>query len=124
LPNQRGVTGAFNMTEIERNLARKLPAALPVFQEYFPRLNLEIIPLPAYEALVPWFGITADKDVPVVVSAINGKADFLLTGDTRDFGALMQRDDLPFRMLTPAEFAVLAGNLLNNTLDRDDENHD
>jgi predicted nucleic acid-binding protein len=112
LPNLQGATGAYNMMEIERNLARKLPAALPVFQEYLPRLNLETVPLPKYEELEPWFGITADKDVPVIVSAINGKADFLVTGDTGDFGALMKRDDLPFRVLTPAEFVVLAGELL------------
>ena len=112
LPNLQSVTGTYNMLEIERNLARKLPAALTIFQEYFPRLNLEIIPLPAYEALVPWLGVTSEKDVPVIVSAINGKADFLVTGDTRDFGALMHRDDLPFRVLTPAEFVVLVGQLL------------
>jgi hypothetical protein len=35
-----------------------------------------------------------------------------VTGDTGDFGALMKRDDLPFRVLTPAEFVVLAGELL------------
>jgi predicted nucleic acid-binding protein len=108
LPNLHGVTGAYNMMEIER----KLPAALPVFQEYLPRLNLETVPLPKYEELEPWFGITADKDVPVIVSAINGKADFLVTGDTGDFGELMRRDDLPFRVLTPAAFVVLAGELL------------
>jgi predicted nucleic acid-binding protein len=112
LPNLQGVTGAYNMMEIERNLARKLPAALPVFQEYFPRLNLEVIPLPSHEALTPWLGVTADKDVPVIVSAINGKSDFLVTGDTKDFGALMQRDDLQFRVLTPADFVALAGKLL------------
>lgn len=114
LPNLRGLTGDYNMMEIERNLARKLSSALPVFKEYLPRLNLEIIPLPAYEALVPWLGITADKDVPVIVSAINGKADFLVTGDTGDFGVLMQRDDLPFRVLTPTNFVALAGELLGS----------
>lgn len=112
LPNLQGVTGAYNMMEIERNLARKLPTALPVFQEYLPRMNLEIVPLPKYEELEQWFGITADKDVPVIVSAVNGRADFLVTGDTGDFGALMRRDDLPFKVLTPAEFVVLAGELL------------
>lgn len=112
LPQLHGMTGAYNMMEIERNLARKLPAALPVFQEYLPRMNLEIAPLPLYEELEPWFGATADKDVPVIVSAVNCKADFLVTGDMGDFGALMVRDDLPFRVLTPAEFVVLAGELL------------
>ena len=112
LPNLHGLTGEYNMIEIERNLSRKLSGALPVFKEYLPRLNLEIIPLPTYEALVPWFGVTVDKDVPVIVSAVNGVADFLVTGDTGDFGVLMQRDDLSFRVLTPINFVVLAGELL------------
>jgi predicted nucleic acid-binding protein len=112
LPNLHGLTGDYNMMEIERNLTRKLSTALPVFKEYLPRLNLEIIPLPTYEALVPWFGVTADKDVPVIVSANNGMADFLVTGDTGDFGELIQRDDLPFRVLTPTDFVALAGELL------------
>ena len=112
LPNLHGLTGEYNMMEIERNLTRKLTAALPVFKKYLPRLNLEIIPLPTYESLAPWFGVTVDKDVPVIVSAINGMADFLVTGDTGDFGVLMQRDDLPFRVLTPTNFVVLAGELL------------
>jgi predicted nucleic acid-binding protein len=112
LPNMQCVSGAYNMMEIERNLARKLPAALPVFQEYFPRMNMDIIPLPAQEELAPWFGAIADKDVPVIVSAINGKADFLVTGDTKDFGPLMGRDDLPFMVLTPTEFVMLTGELL------------
>jgi uncharacterized protein len=112
LPNLQGVTGAYNMMEIERNLARKLPATLPVFREYLPRMDLEIVPLPKCEELRPWFGITADKDVPVIVSAINSKADFLVTGDMGDFSGLMARDDLPFRVLTPAEFVAIAGNLI------------
>jgi predicted nucleic acid-binding protein len=112
LPNLQGVTGAYNMMEIERNLARKLPATIPVFQEYLPRMNLEIVPLPKCEELRPWFGITADKDVPVIVSAINGKADFLVTGDMGAFGGLMARDDLPFKVLTPAEFVAITGNLI------------
>jgi predicted nucleic acid-binding protein len=112
LPNLHGLTCEYNMMEIERNLTRKLTAALPVFKEYLPRLNLEVIPLPTYEALAPWFGVTVDKDVPVIVSAINGMADFLVTGDTEDLGVLMQRNDLPFRVLTPTNFEVLAGELL------------
>jgi predicted nucleic acid-binding protein len=112
LPNLHGLTGDYNMMEIERNLTRKLSTIVPVFKEYLPRLNLEIIPLPTYEALVPWFGVIVDKDVPVIVSAINGMADFLVTGDTGDFGVLMQRDDLPFRVLTPTSFVALAGELL------------
>lgn len=104
LPHLKGLTGRYNLLEVERNLHRKLPAALPVFHEYFPRLNLEITPLPTAEELEPWFGITADKDVPVIVSAIIGKVDFLVRGDHKDFGSLKTNKRLPFRIVTPGEF--------------------
>jgi predicted nucleic acid-binding protein len=106
------LTGRYNLLEVERNLQRKLPAALPVFHEYFPRLNLEIIPLPTPEELEPWRGITADKDVPVIVSAIIGKADFLVTGDHKDFDPLRANTRLPFRIVTPGEFVDRAGRLV------------
>ena len=100
----KGLTGAYNLMEVERNLSRKLPAALPVYQEYLPRLNLEVVPLPPWPELVPYLGVTADKDVPVLVSALNGKADFLVTGDNKDFGGLKGEERFPFRIVSPAEF--------------------
>jgi len=106
-----GQTGAYNLTEIERNLARKLPAALTVYQEYLPRLNLEIIPLPARADIEEYLGMTADKDVPVLVSAIQGKADFLVTGDKKDFAPLRKRR-LPFAVVTPAEFVEIFAGLV------------
>jgi predicted nucleic acid-binding protein len=108
----KGLTGAYNLMEVERNLSRKLPAALPVYQEYLPRLNLEIVPLPTREELAPHLGITADKDVPVLVSALNGKADYLVTGDNKDFGVLKEEGRFPFRILSPAEFLEVLGELL------------
>lgn len=44
------------------------------------------------------------KDVPVIVSAVNGKADFLVTGDKKDFEKLKIKRDYPFRILSPSEF--------------------
>ncbi len=112
LPHLNGLTGRYNLLEVERNLQRKLPLALPVFHEYFPRMNMEIIPLPTPMELDPWFGITADKDVPVIVSAIIGKADFLVTGDHKDFGSLKTNKRLPFRIVTPSEFVDCVSSLV------------
>jgi predicted nucleic acid-binding protein len=55
---------------------------------YFPKLNLKILPLPRKEELREYFGKIADKDIPVLVSAIRGKADFLVTGDKQHFERL------------------------------------
>jgi predicted nucleic acid-binding protein len=39
-----------------------------------------------------------EKDAPILAAARAAKVDTLLTGDVRHFGALMDRDDLPFRV--------------------------
>ena len=46
LPVLRGVTGRYNLAEIERDIAKKLPAARSVLSQCLPRMNLEIVFLP------------------------------------------------------------------------------
>lgn len=104
LPLLAGVTGRYNIIEIERNLAKKLPAAIPVYKEYIPKLNLEIVPLPSSEDIKKFYGHTAGKDIPVLASALKGRADFLVTGDKKDFASLLTKGKYTFSIATPAEF--------------------
>lgn len=107
LPFLKGSTGRYNIIEIERNLNKKLPACLLIYKEYLPKLNLEIIPLPTLEEIKKYSGATAAKDIPVLVSALNGKADFLVTGDKKDFSPLKRNGLLPLKIVNPAEFLVV-----------------
>lgn len=104
LPLLAGITGRYNIIEIERNLTKKLPAAIPIYHEYIPKLNLEIVPLPSSEEVKRLLGHTSAKDVPVLASAVKGKADFLVTGDKKDFASLMKKGRYVFKITTPAEF--------------------
>lgn len=97
-----GITGRYNIMEIERNLRAKLPEAVPVYKEYIGKLNLHIIPIPAMEELRKYTGAIAAKDVPVLVSAIKGRADYLITGDKKDFGKL--KNKYPFIITAPSDF--------------------
>jgi hypothetical protein len=72
-------------------------------------LELEIVPLPEWKGIERHRGTIADKDVPVIVSAIRGKCDLLVTGDRKDFGALARKSSLPFRIVTPAECVTQLG---------------
>jgi hypothetical protein len=91
--------------EIERNLAKKLPACISVYEKYLPQLNLEIIPLPAKAEIKKYSGVTAAKDVPVRVSALRGKTDFLVTGDKKDFSRLTKWKKPPaVTIVSPADF--------------------
>ena len=102
LPQLAGVTGKYNIIEIERNLTKKMPEALPVYNKYLPLLNLDIIPLPTSREIAKLSGATSQKDIPVLASAINGNVDFLVTGDRKDFSHLTGQ--YSFKILGPSEF--------------------
>jgi predicted nucleic acid-binding protein len=85
-------------------LKKKLPGLLPIFRKYLPLLNLRIIPLPSPQEIREFAGKIADKDVPVLASAIKAKADFLVTGDKQHFQKLKAHGEYPLRIVTPAEF--------------------
>ncbi len=85
VPLLKGMTGRYNLDEIERNLAKRFPAILPVYQEYLPRMKLEIIDIPPFEAIKTLLEQMSPKDAPVLASAQLGKADYLITGDKKGF---------------------------------------
>jgi predicted nucleic acid-binding protein len=107
LPFLHATTGQYNLEEIERTITRKLPAARPVLQDFMSRLKFEIIPLPAGEKLGKYRGVIADEDLPVLVSAIECGADYLVTGDKKHFGGLKGRKDIPLKICSPSEFVEI-----------------
>jgi predicted nucleic acid-binding protein len=103
LPVLTAITGDYNVREVERNLTAKLPAALPLFRSCLKIIGFEIVPLPERRSLAPLAGLTSEKDLPVLASAILGKADVLVTGDKQDL-LRIPKHNLPFAVLSPAEF--------------------
>ena len=104
LPFITGSTGKYNLIEIERNLKKKMPGLLSVYKRYLPKLYLKIIPLPRPAEVREYSGQITDKNLPVLVSAIRGKADFLVTGDKQHFERLKSSKKYPFKIVTPSEF--------------------
>ncbi len=60
-------------------------------------------PFPLEKDLVPLAGLIAEKDLPVIASAINGRADVLVTGDRKDLLKLRRRRS-DSSIASPAEF--------------------
>ena len=104
LPAVCGATGRYNIMEIERNLEKKMPSVIPIYRKYMPLLDLEIIPLPSRKTIESMSGQIADKDIPVLASAIFCNADYLVTGDKKDFNKPKGSEKYPFQIVSPAEF--------------------
>lgn len=104
MPFILGMTGEYNLIEIERNLAKKIPDAILLYNEYLLKINFKIIKIPSPAEIKNHSGCTSDKDIPVLISAVNGKADYLITGDKKDFDKLKAKDDYIFKIMNPSEF--------------------
>jgi predicted nucleic acid-binding protein len=104
LPILSGVTGRYNLIEVERNLKKKMPEAMPLYQKYLPRLRLEIVEMPSQATVVSMTGAIAEKDVPVLASAIACGAEYLITGDKKDFAKLRNVKKYNLEIVSPSEF--------------------
>ncbi len=104
LPFLSGSTGRYNLIEIERNIKKKMPTLLSMYKAYLPKLNLKVLPLPRPEEVRDFSGQIAEKDIPVLISAIRGRADFLVSGDKQHFGKMKELNKYPCRVVTPSEF--------------------
>ena len=74
------------LTEVERNIARKIPKILPLAREMIRESNLIIYKDPSKEEVsehINW--IDHKADIPILVSAIIAKVDFLVTLNTKHF---------------------------------------
>jgi putative PIN family toxin of toxin-antitoxin system len=74
------------VTEVERNIARKVPKALPFVREMIldSKLRIQRDPSPT-EVIQHLDWISHAADVPILVSAINAKVDYLVTLDSHHF---------------------------------------
>jgi predicted nucleic acid-binding protein len=105
LPVLAGATGLYNLMEVERNLKKKMPEALSLYQEYLPKLGLEVVALPSVETVKSMAGLFAEKDIPVLASAIACGAEYLITGDKKDFAGLKRAPRrYPLEIVSPTEF--------------------
>jgi len=118
LPALAGLTGRYNLIEIERNIGKKMPEALPVYRRFLPKLKLEIISVPAPEELAPLRGAVGDKDLPVLVSVVDGQADYFVTGDKDLISQIGQKGGFPFKTVSPADLLdkMLLGILRGNSI--------
>lgn len=104
LPVLRGVTGRYNLAEIERNIGHRAPAARAVLAQLLPKLNLEVVFTPFLDEIGPFRGTVEDKDLPVIASASIARADYFISEDERLLLRLRGQSSLSAWPIRPDEF--------------------
>jgi len=100
------------LDECERNLRRKLPAALPVFAALLAAAAVEVTADPEEKAVATYRTVIVAKDAPILAAAVLGGADHLLTLDTTDFTPAVA-EAAGIAIQTPAEFVTALRNLID-----------
>lgn len=73
------------LEECDRNLNKKLPAALPIFTQLLAAIDPEIVPNPPLSESERWTTIIEAKDAPILAAAVLAKVDRMLSLNTKDF---------------------------------------
>ena len=102
-------TSAQVITEVERNLSKKLPAALTLFRLLVEK-SLQVLPDPVPAQLEPYRGQADPKDLPILVAALGAEIEWFLTFNTRHFRptAVSMRVVQPGRFVQEVRYLLTA----------------
>lgn len=92
------LTSRCNVEEVERNLAHKLPQAVPPWRSFLERSGVTVVPCKKGRTR----GINP-KDAPIVVAAVAAKATHFVTGDKRLIEEMKKKGINAPRPVTPRE---------------------
>ena len=73
------------LDEVERNLRKKLPQALPTFAALLATMRLEVVADPSPGETERWEHLIETKDAPILTAAVNAAVDRFLTLNPKDF---------------------------------------
>ena len=69
--------------EVERNLKRKAPAALPAWHDLLTILTPEMVPSPAPDVIQAAARYTEPKDAPIIAAAMVSDCPYVVTYDQK-----------------------------------------
>lgn len=104
------------VVETRRNIGRKAPELLPLFDQLLEAIELEVVPRPKKSAVKATEQYVAQKDAFIVAAAIEAEVDYLTTFDRRH---LMDPPQVRSRSGLKIE---LPGNILEQWRGQDDQN--
>lgn len=101
----QAVTSSQVLTEVRRNVAKKLPRAANIVERLIQAVGAELAPEPTDTEIAEAAEIVPLKDAPILAAARNSQVEFFLTLDRQHFKPEGVQAAVPFAILLPEEFA-------------------
>lgn len=98
------VTSAQALAEARRNVAKKLPRAVPVLERIISAVGAELAQEPTGGDIRDAAQVVPEKDAPILAAARGARVDVFLTLDRRHFKPPAVQAAVPFLILLPEEF--------------------
>ncbi len=95
----KGFTSKKVVDECCKNLQKKLPGALPIFEQII-SCTLKVVANPSNKETEPYNNMAHEKDLPILASALKIKAQFLVTFNTKDF---YPKPELGLKVIEPGD---------------------
>ena len=92
------------LVEADRNLSAKVPSLLPEYRAFLKQLSPVVVEDPPLDAVKQAGAVIHRNDAPILATAIESQADFLISWNTRHFQKKSVQAYARFPILTPGEF--------------------
>jgi len=91
------------LEEVIKNIGKKLPAALSLVYQFFRECPVTVIKNPKIRQIQRFAGLAQRKDLPILVSVLNYKCNFFVTGNKKDFKISSIKKQHNLLVLSPRE---------------------
>lgn len=92
------------LEETIRNIKQKIPDVLSSAVAYLDKIKPTVVKNPKLTKLRQYHDLTNKKDLPILVSALEYKCKFFITGNIKDFKVGEIKKKTGLRILKPSEF--------------------
>jgi len=91
------------LEEIINTFQTKLPQALSLVSEYLQSFKVLIFRNPGKQKMLAYSKLADKNDLPILVSAIENKCQYLITGNLKDFSIKKIKKETNLQVVSPVE---------------------
>lgn len=92
------------LEEVIKNIQLKIPSALLFFIDYLKENKITVLKNPSITKLLHYKGLAEKHDLPILVSAIEYKCDYFITGNLSDFDLKKIKYKSKIIIMSPREY--------------------